>query len=209
MYQVLKCNVTILAFAFFTCCAHASSSNILFSQTTEDENPMPGQDLPSKAMVQSILRGSDLSKDEQEAMQAQREYLDSCLSTQKPKSSRRYETMFRSAPLPKTEGMNPAFFVRPATEPFCGAFYGAHLFQFWIMTASGEIIFHSGADMVTVFKTLNNGRPDLEVQNCTVDSCWISLMVFDGTSYKPQKCQKTTFGKNGKEHTTRISCRNH
>lgn len=201
--RFLKRSIAMLAFV--TLCAHASSSNILFSQTSEDENPMPGQTNPSNAMVKSILSGAGLPSDEQEMIQDAKEYLDECLSKEKM-PPRKYEALFRSASLPQDEGIDQLFFVRPATEPFCGAFYGAHLFQFWIMTASGKVILHSGADQVTIFKTLHNGKPDLEITNCNVNTCWSSLMIYDGTYYQPKKCGETTLGKNGKERTRRISC---
>ena len=141
--KFLKRSIVTLAFA--SLCAQASSPNVLFSQTTEDENPMPGQTNPSKTMVTSILSGAGLSRDEQEMIQGAKEYLDECMSGKKiPR--KKYEDLFRSAPLPHAEGTDPLFFVRPAIEPFCGAFYGAHLFQFWIMTANGKVILHSGAD---------------------------------------------------------------
>ncbi|NVE00983.1 hypothetical protein [Massilia sp. BJB1822] len=62
------------------------------------------------------------------------------------------------------------YFVRPSLEPYCSAFYGAHLFRYWFVTTyrkNGKILYKimlkGGGDGVRILDKVSNGHHNLEL----------------------------------------------
>jgi hypothetical protein len=89
----------------------------------------------------------------------------------------------------------PDYFVRPAIEPYCGAFYGAHLFRYWFVLSYREkgkiryrIVFKSGGDEVRVLTHVTNGYHDLELVGHNAIEVATSTWRFDGKKYAASGC---------------------
>ncbi|GAB2867058.1 hypothetical protein GCM10027277_40010 [Pseudoduganella ginsengisoli] len=98
----------------------------------------------------------------------------------------------------------PDYFVRPSLEPYCAAFYGAHLFRYWFVVGhrnhgkiSYHIIFKSGSDEARVLATMTNGYHDLELMGHTASTARVSSWRFNGKEYKPSRCIDQVMGENG------------
>lgn len=87
------------------------------------------------------------------------------------------------------------YFVRPAIEPFCLTFYGAHLFRYWFVKANSlgskpsfELLFKAGGDGISVLDSETNGYKDLESESHTAIEIYRLQLKYDGKKYKNAKC---------------------
>ncbi|MBB3122411.1 hypothetical protein [Pseudoduganella violacea] len=98
------------------------------------------------------------------------------------------------------------YFVRPALEPHCSAFYGAHLFRYWFVTThrkNGKILYKimlkGGGDGVRVLNTVSKGHRDLELIGHNAVEEYTSTWNFDGKQYQNTRCRKRRFTQDGGE----------
>ena len=94
----------------------------------------------------------------------------------------------------KNDGLQD-YFVRPALEPYCSAFYGAHLFRYWFVVSyrkegkiAYRVIFKSGGDKVRVLEHVTNGYHDLELVGRNAVKAETSTWRFDGKKYVVSGC---------------------
>lgn len=185
-----------LSLAFVHAQGIAETSEILLSQSTESES-LPGSVAPERAMIKSILSSYD--KEDQITF---REMLNECVTDKKQPQHQ----FFLKKKLPSLEEGTAVYFVRPSVKPYCGVFYGAHLFQFWLVNEKNKVIYAGGADGVTIFKTIHNGMYDIEVMHGGGWGFSETKMEFDGYKYKPVVCKETRLDKRGREVTKRVNC---
>jgi len=89
----------------------------------------------------------------------------------------------------------PDYFVRPALEPYCQVFYGAHLFRYWFVTTlrhkgkiSYRIVFKAGGDEVRVLNHRTKGYRDLELVGHNAVKVATSSWRFNGKKYVVTGC---------------------
>lgn len=185
-----------LSLAFVHAQGIAGTSEILLSQSTESES-LPGSVVPERAMIKSILSSYD--KEDQITF---REMLNECVTDKKQPQHQ----FFLKKKLPSLEEGKAVYFVRPSVKPYCGAFYGAHIFQFWLVSQKNKVLYSGGADSVTIFKTTHNGMYDIEVMHGGGWGISETKLEFDGHKYKPLVCKETRFDNKGREVTKRVNC---
>ncbi len=174
----------------------AQTSEILLSQNAESES-LPNSFNPENVMVQAILSSYD--RDDQ---MMYRGMLKRCMDNKHIPLRK----LFRATALPKITNEDTVFFVRPAVEPFCLGFIGAHIFQFWLVTQNNKVLYSGGADSVTIYKTNHNGMYDIELEHGGVWGTSQAKMEFNGREYKPVVCIETRFNNQGREVTNRVKC---
>lgn len=185
--------VAALSLNFVHAVSFAQTSEILLTQSAESE-PLLGSVIPENGMIQAILSS--------DGQMMHRETLKECMVNKRVS----LRALFRAKPLPKIGNEDTVYFVRPAAEPFCLAFYGAHIFQFWLVTKNNKVLYSGGADSVSIFKTHHNGMYDIEVEHGGGWGILQTKMEFDGHKYRPVSCNKTSFDEKGHEVTKRVSC---
>jgi hypothetical protein len=125
------------------------------------------------------------------------------------------QTSFRSAleyqQLPSIASREQLFFVRPTVSSWCIAFYGAHIFEFWLVakntqTQDYQTLLNDRVDSVTISDQATHQRYDVSVTNCTAASCANELLQFNGTTYQAKQCQLLTFDDHGKDITKDVAC---
>lgn len=186
--------VVVLSFGYTL--GFAQPNEIILSQNAESES-LPNSIFPNNTMIQAIFASYD--RDER-AMY--KRMLKDCTSRKKVPLRK----LFRAMPLPKIGNQDTVYFVRPAVEPFCLGFYGAHIFQFWLVSKNDKVLYSGGADGVTIFKTSHNGMYDLELEHGGGWGISQTQLEFDGHEYKPTVCTETRLDEKGKESTGRVSC---
>ncbi len=89
----------------------------------------------------------------------------------------------------------PDYFVRPALEPWCLAYYGAHLFRYWFVIGSGtptsatyRVLIASGGDGVIVHRATTNGWHDIETISHTAVTRYNSVWKWNGDNYAQSSC---------------------
>ena len=190
----------LMAAAFSLAFVHAGSfaetNEILLSQSAESES-LPGAVVPEKEMIKGIL-----SSYHKEAQTMFKEELNECVVDKKHPQ----QQFFLKKKLPSLEEGKAVYFVRPSVKPYCGAFYGAHIFQFWLVAQNYKVLYSGGADGITIFKTTHNGMYDIEVVHSGGWGISETKMEFDGHEYKPVVCNETRLDKSGREVTKRVNC---
>lgn len=84
------------------------------------------------------------------------------------------------------------FFVRPASRPYCSAFYGEHGYAFWLVDADRRVIYASLADALDVLPSSHNGMRDLLVSQCHDGYCYRTTVIFSTQSWREQSCTTTS-----------------
>ncbi|MFC0168650.1 hypothetical protein ACFFKC_11220 [Pseudoduganella danionis] len=104
----------------------------------------------------------------------------------------------------------PDYFVRPALQPYCSAFYGAHLFRYWLVVGvrknaktDYQIVFAYGGDEVRVLRHRSNGYRDLELFGHTAEWEARSTWHYDGKRYVSTACSIRNIDP---ENKAKISC---
>jgi hypothetical protein len=189
-----------LAVGLILTLAHASGfaepSEILVNQSAESES-LPGSVIPENGMIQAIFSSYD--KEDQAMF---RKMLRECMVDKRLPLG----AFFHAKALPKISNEDTVYFVRPAAEPFCLGFYGAHIFQFWLVTQNNKVLYSGGADSVTMYKTSHNGMYDIEVEYGGGWGTSQTKMEFDGHEYKPVVCKETSLDMKGREVTKQVKC---
>lgn len=159
---------------------------------------------PSPAMAKWLLHG-----DEAEPLD---ETLQACLSDPEHRSVP-LEKRFVSVPLPLIAQQPQLHFVRPALDPFCRYFYGAHTFTYWIVqekpSASGPVFTAAvmdGADFVSVLPSHHEGLYDLETGVCTAAQCTYRTRQRNGDAFKFSDCHREHFEEGELVRTERLDC---
>ena len=84
------------------------------------------------------------------------------------------------------------YFVRPALDPYCHTFYGAHLFRYWFVELKDgkyHLLHKSRGDAVSILSTSTNGYQDiLEESHTAVDNYRITMKFNNQTGYTPAEC---------------------
>jgi len=181
--------VTALSLAFMHTGSFAQANDILLSQSAESES-LPGSIVPEEEMIKDILSSHDA------------ELLNECVIDKKHPGQR----FFLKKKLSNTEESKTVYFLRPSIEPYCGAFYGGHIFQFWLINDKNKIIYAGAADGVTIFKTTHNGMYDIEVVHGGGWGISKTKMEFNGHEYKAVFCNETRLDQKGREVTKRVNC---
>jgi len=145
----------------------------LFQSSTEDSTA--GWRMISAKLAKHLIEQSSASDDVTEAM-----------STRQRKDD--YRIFFKARQIPLAIKGKSHLFVRPATSPHFGIFYGAHIFSYWIVDSNENIIFTSRSDRFSVLSASHNGMRDIEVSQCRTSECFVTRFVFDGASYVEQRC---------------------
>jgi hypothetical protein len=159
---------------------------------------------PSPAMAKWLLHG-DKGEPLDEALQ-------SCLNDPEHRGVP-LEKWFVSVPLPLIEKQPQMYFVRPALEPFCLYFYGAHAFNYWIVqempSASGSVFTIAdtdAADFVTVMTTHHEGLYDLETGVCTAAHCTYRTRQRSGDTFTVSHCRREHFDEGKLVRIEKLEC---
>jgi hypothetical protein len=144
-------------------------------------------------------------------------YLDSCMRDLNiPQGA--YERLFRVVQLPRLRNGQLWYFVRPALNPYCQAFYGANGFRHWLVSTTGaagavnagayQVRYTGLASDFRVFNTLTNGYYDIAASNCTAAECFNTQLKYVGNRYAAAQCSETRFsGGSGNDVETVVACR--
>ena len=106
-----------------------------------------------------------------------------------------YHKLFRSVKVKQWPDGKQLFFVRPALETYCGAFYGAHLFRYWLVTKHKEagkqktrVLYSNGGDAFEILPEETMGYYDIATTGCTARDCLTATWKFDGAKYVTFRC---------------------
>jgi len=186
----LPANSRLLAFVLLASSCGAQAQ-VLFANDTESE--LPHKVEPPNDVVRLIW-------------QAEREdavLLNECLA-EKGLSRNESTKLFSAERIALNGDASPDYFVRPALDPYCHAFYGAHLFRYWFVSGYRDhgrlkyrIIFKNGGDAVRMLATTSNGHRDLELEGHNAVASYISTWRFNGRQYVPKGCIKRMFDNEG------------
>ncbi|NVM75977.1 hypothetical protein FHW83_001764 [Duganella sp. SG902] len=172
---------------YFSAACAAAAEPVFWSKTEAELT----RTMPAPAgLIQHVLSGED---------ENDRRLLHECMREQDLKKGQE-AALFLIAPLTVSRDAQKAYFVRPALKPYCSAFYGAHLFRYWLVTrnatgkgAAYRTIFKSGSDGVGVLPSSANGYNDLLVYSHNALSQYWVVLKFDGREYKEASCEKKDF----------------
>ncbi|HEV2818716.1 MAG TPA: hypothetical protein VGW40_16020 [Allosphingosinicella sp.] len=106
------------------------------------------------------------------------------------------------------------WFVRPSHGPlWCHALYGAHLFRYFLVeerlgrtSRRYRLVFRNGGDFFAVYPRLHHGLNDIETTGCNAFKCWIVRLAYDGRRYRPIRCSRTDWRRDGTTVTRPIRC---
>jgi hypothetical protein len=165
--------------------AYATAAEPVFWSATETalKNPISAP----AGLVQFVLDGEDADD---------RQLILECMQEKNVKKGKE-AALFSVAEVNLANDAQKAYFVRPALKPYCSAFYGAHLFRYWIVTATVKgkhatyrTRFKNGGDGVGVLPTSTHGLRDLLIYDHTARSQFWTTLVFDGHEYKQANCER-------------------
>jgi hypothetical protein len=167
------------------------------------ETTTAGESVPPDAVVKAIISSTD---------QDDIESLTECMADLKiPKGA--YRSLFRSVSLPNTNNDEELYFLRPALEPYCHTFYGAHLFRFWLIAGDKratpetyKVRYAGAGDDFQVLPSTSNGNYHIAETNCSGWRCLTVFMKFDGEKYVPFRCIEKTDRENGSEVEREVQC---
>ena len=168
---------------------------------TESTTIQTAIDLPAlPRLVATALRSAD---------RFSRKSLRECLAEVEPPDNKPH-TLFKAIALPPMPDGRTPYYVRPLLTPYCSAFYGAHVFHYWIVASRPKgpaTLLHDGVvDQVVVHATVSNGRPDLQETRCTAMGCLSNVLRYDGKRYRARECKQVHKDVDGKEITESIPC---
>lgn len=114
--------------------------------------------------------------------------------------------LFISVHLPSINQNQEIYFVRPALDPSCHAFYGAHAFNYWLVVmgksldgATYNVRFSGGSDAVSILRSIHKEMYDIEEESYTSYNALTFRSEFDGSKYINTICQEKHRTKSGKE----------
>ena len=124
------------------------------------------------------------------------------------------ERWFVSVPLPPIDGQPQLHFVRPALEPFCMTFYGAHTFNYWLVQQHGaasaavfRVVDFDTGDFVHVLPTHHGGIYDLERGLCTALQCTYVTQQRQGESFALVNCRREHFADGQRVSRELLDCK--
>lgn len=145
---------------------------------TQTEDRTIGWAVPNEKLATSLVTFSDLNTLASDCIQVNG--LD-----------KNFRQFLVSKPLFLSKNRSKFLFVRPSSELYCGAFYGAHIFHFWIVDPKQRVIFSSSADEFEVLKSNHEGMRDLLVSSCHGGYCYRTTMMFSRGAYAKASCHTT------------------
>lgn len=169
---------------------------------TGTESPLQHEQAPPPALAHYLWK--HLDHDEQQL------FRENCVG-----SGNKTPSAFRSSleyqQLPSVSPGEHLFFVRPIVKNWCIAFYGAHIFEFWLVaqntqTQTFKTLLNDRADQVSVSDQITHQHYDVTVSNCTANSCFNTLLQYSGTAYTRQQCQQLTFDDKGQDIAKTVTC---
>lgn len=172
---------------------------------TSTESPLQNEQAPPPALAQYLWQ--HLEHDDQQI------FRENCVQ-----SGRKIRSAFRSAleyqPLPSVSSQERLFFIRSTANTGCIAFYGAHIFEFWLVaqntqTQAFETLINDRADQVSIPGQTTHQRYDVTVSNCTAASCFNTLLQYSGTAYTAKQCQQLTSDDKGQDIAKTVACQSH
>lgn len=159
------------------------------------ERATPGAVRPSRLLARAVTGATD--KD------SVRE-VDACLDEQGLKRGN-YAALLSAVRIHNKAG-RILWFVRPALDPYCSGFYGAHLFRYFFVEQIGppkspryRILFQKGGDGFAVYAHLSHGLNDIEATGCIASECRSARLSFDGHQYRAFLCKRISFDAHGRE----------
>ena len=168
--------------------------------TASTEVPTKGEVLVAPSVVKAILA----QEDNNEVL-----LLDECVRELGLKKNE-YHELFRSVRVKKMPDGKALLFVRPALEPYCGVFYGVHLFRYWLVTVQKEagkqivnVLFANGGDGFEIFPEETMGYNDIASTGCTARGCATVQWKFDGEKYLAFKYIQKEFSRDVDDISTR------
>lgn len=157
----------------------ALAGDILLESETESE--LINTIRPPKGLVRFVLNSK--------SARAEVHIFSRCLN-EKGISRKEAEKLFSIASVPLSNRKESLYFVRPAREPYCMAFYGAHTFMYWLIsgqtnntTDKYRILYEGNSDSFVVLSSVTKGYPDIEVGASHVVEFTTSLWKYDGEKY--------------------------
>lgn len=189
-------NMRSVFLAFSALLALPSPAQVLLSSTTEQE--LEGKIEPPPGVVKLIIQ--DERNDAAQLAQ--------CLQ-EKGLRKRAIGKLFIAKAIQLNDDELTDYFVRPALEPYCFAFYGAHLFRYWFVTAhrkngktTYKILLKGGGDGVRILSSATSGYHDLELIGHNAVEEHTATWSFDGKQYRSTHCRKRRFTQDGDEVST-------
>jgi hypothetical protein len=98
--------------------------------------------------------------------------------------SKNYHQFFRSKKISLSPSEPPAYFIRPAQEPYYPVFYGAHTFRFWVVNVKGKVLLSGSADSVSFLNSVHDGMRDIMLTQCRSGTCYDTLEVYGRGEYQ-------------------------
>ena len=168
----------LASLALFAAAATAAPRDVLFESATEDSTA--GWSRIPESLAHALIASGDAGD---------RERVDDAIAENElPRGDAQF---FRARAVRVALAGPPMRFVRPPDKPFFLPFYGAHLFRFWFVDATGRVVFASGADAVAVLRTSHEGMHDLRVSQCHGGACDDTTEVFVHGAYRDAGCTRT------------------
>lgn len=99
-----------------------------------------------------------------------------------------YQQLFASRKLPLSTHSKTFLFVRPKSDPYFLAFYGAHTFFHWIVDDLGNILYVGNSDAFRVLGSSSNGMKDIEEAQCHGGKCYLIKLSFNAGKYEESSC---------------------
>jgi hypothetical protein len=181
--------------------AQVSNAEPILSASTE--NSTQGERIPLPGVARALLNSSD---------KRDLESLKECMADKKIRKGV-YERLFRSVALPSLIKGETLYFVRPALEPYCHTFYGAHLFRYWLIVENErktskiyKVRYAGVADEFEVFSSASNCSYDIAETNCNAVSCSTVVMKFNGKQYEPFRCSEKSIRNDSSELEKSVPC---
>lgn len=156
-----------------------------------------GEKTPPPSLIDALLASVD---EDHSASFAE------CLKELKLKRSQRH-LLFRAVHLSTSKNSEVLYFVRPSLEPYCGTFYGAHLFRYWLILETApsiyRILYAGAGDSFEVMSSRHGGYFDIQQTNCWAGGCRSATLQYNGKEYIASSCTEVTFNEDGSESSTR------
>lgn len=159
--------------------------NFIFESYTERETTKFSTSNPS--LINFILKSVD---------DFDKERFNECLAEQNI-SINDAHTLFSAYELSLNSDEFKDYFVRPAIEPYCHVFYGAHLFRYWFVTTEKldgkdryKIVLASGGDGVRVLNSVTNKHHDIQDLDLLQAGTEHHLITFkyNNNQYQEEEC---------------------
>ncbi len=121
--------------------------------------------------------------------------LDQCVRDQRLQP-RAYRGLLLSWAYPSSPGHQ--LHVVRASEKYCGLFYGARDFNYYLIDehrsggrSSFRLLLANRGDRLAVLPAVTNGFNEIETAGCNAGGCRIARMAFDGRRYRPVQCDES------------------